>query len=39
MPESPKTRLRLRDVVILLAVAFAFVVIIGILWQGFLTAD
>lgn len=39
MSESPKRPLRVRDVVIILGVAIAFLVIVGILQQGFFAVD
>jgi len=39
MSESLKRRFRPRDIVIALGVVLAFVVIVGILWQGFLSVD
>ena len=39
MSDTPKRRFRFRDLVFLLAVLVAFLVIVGILWQGFISAD
>jgi hypothetical protein len=39
MPDFSKRSLRIRDILVLVGVAIAFLVIIAILWQGFFATD
>jgi hypothetical protein len=39
MSDFSKRSLRFRDIVVFVGVAIAFLVIIGILWQGFIATD
>ena len=39
MPDFSKRSLRFRDIVVIVGVAIAFLVIVGILWQGFFATD